>query len=267
MQMICALLVLQEPVLRRSLSALSPWFDMLTRARRDVVADLEAQTHRRFIKTHTPLDGLPLDTSITYICVGRDPRDVALSMDNHLANLDFASFIAARDAAAVVDGTVPEQVTWSSPPDSVRQRFWLWVDEDAPPTQTVSSLLATLHHLRTFWIAPRNLNVVMLHFDDLLTDLEGQMRGLADRLAIEVPHERWPELVRAATFDTMRGRANLVAPNVDDRIWHDNRRFFNRGTSGQWRDLLDDDDLKRYRARAHAIGPCDLVDWVHRGSL
>ena len=29
-------------------------------ARDDVVARLEAQTHRRFIKTHTPLDGIPL---------------------------------------------------------------------------------------------------------------------------------------------------------------------------------------------------------------
>lgn len=266
-QMICALLVLQEPVLTQPLSALSPWFDMLTRARRDVVADLDAQTHRRFVKTHTPLDGLPLDSSITYICVGRDPRDVALSMDNHLTNLDFASFIAARDAAAAVDGLAPEPVTRSPRPDSVRQRFWLWVDDDTPLTEATSSLRGTLHHLQTFWNAPRNVNVVLLHFDDLLTDLEGQMRGLADRLAITVAENRWPALVRAATFDEMRDRAALTAPNADNRIWHNNQRFFHRGTSGQWRALLDDGDLKRYRARANAIGPVDLVGWVHRGTL
>src|SRR5881394_41368 len=87
-QMICALLIFQEPELPLPLDALSPWIDMVTRARTDVFADLEAQTHRRFIKTHTPLDGLPFQDDVTYICVARDPRDVALSMDDHMANLD-----------------------------------------------------------------------------------------------------------------------------------------------------------------------------------
>ncbi|HYZ07819.1 MAG TPA: sulfotransferase domain-containing protein [Pseudonocardiaceae bacterium] len=266
-QMICALLVLQEPVLTQPLSVLSPWLDMLSRARRDVLADLEAQRHRRFIKTHTPLDGLPLDTSVTYICVGRDPRDVALSMDHHRANMDFDAFLAARNAAASVDGITPEQVTPPSWADGERQRFWAWVDDDTPPTELASSLLRTLHHLQSFWDAPESVDVVMVHFDDLRADLEGQMRALADRLAITVPEAQWPELVSAATFDEMRARAALTAPNAQSAIWHDNERFFHRGTSGQWRDLLDDDDLERYRARAKAIGSAAVVDWVHRGSL
>src|SRR5207247_3619830 len=72
-QMICALLVLQEPELPLPLDTLSPWIDMVTRARAEVFADLAAQTNRRFIKTHTPLDGIPNDPTVTYICVGRDP--------------------------------------------------------------------------------------------------------------------------------------------------------------------------------------------------
>ena len=43
-QMICALLILQEAELPLSLDTLSPWIDMVTRARTDVFADLEAQT-------------------------------------------------------------------------------------------------------------------------------------------------------------------------------------------------------------------------------
>ncbi len=265
--MICALLVFQDSVLKQPLSALSPWLDMLSRARSDVVADLEAQRHRRFIKTHTPLDGLPLDTAVTYICVGRDPRDVALSMDNHRENLDFAAFLAARNAAAAVDGTMPEPVAPPPRPASQRQRFWRWVDDDTPPTELGSSLLRTLHHLQTFWDAPDGVDVVMLHFDDLRTDLEGRMRTLADRLGIPVPERRWSELVNAATFDQMRARAALTAPDAQNGIWHDNQRFFHCGRSGQWRDLLNDDDLERYRTRARAIGPSNVVDWVHRGSL
>jgi aryl sulfotransferase len=41
----------------RSLAELSPWLDI---SRDEVQARLSAQRHRRFIKTHTPLDGIPL---------------------------------------------------------------------------------------------------------------------------------------------------------------------------------------------------------------
>ena len=103
-QMICALLILQEPELPLPLDTLSPWIDMVTRARTDVFADLEAQTHRRFIKTHTPLDGIPSDPTVTYICVGRDPRDAGLSMDHHIDNTDIGAFLNQRERAAATDG-------------------------------------------------------------------------------------------------------------------------------------------------------------------
>ena len=88
-QRICSLLVFGTPHLDNPLTTISPWLDMLTRPLQDVLDDLEAQTHRRFIKTHIPLDGLPFDERVTYICVGRDPRDLALSWDSHMANTDF----------------------------------------------------------------------------------------------------------------------------------------------------------------------------------
>src|ERR1700722_1052014 len=120
-QMICALLIFQSPPITTPLSVVSPWLDMLSRARRDVLADLEGQRHRRFIKTHTPLDGLPIDRSVTYICVGRDPRDVALSMDNHMANLRFDRLMAASTTAALADGLVPQPVALPpARPDSER---------------------------------------------------------------------------------------------------------------------------------------------------
>jgi hypothetical protein len=60
-QMICALLILRTPDLTAPLAQLSPWMDWLVEPRELVHARLAAQSHRRFIKTHTPLDGVPLD--------------------------------------------------------------------------------------------------------------------------------------------------------------------------------------------------------------
>jgi hypothetical protein len=267
-QMICALLVLQHPELGAPLSTLSPWLDMLSRPRGEVIADLDAQRHRRFIKTHVPLDGLPVVPGVTYICVGRDPRDAALSMDAHRTNMDIDLFREARAEAARVDGFDVSDVPPSPErPATERERFWQWVDDDTPPAERGSSLRRTLWHLGTFWERRAEPGVVLLHYDDLQADLEGEMRGLAQRLGIEVPEERWTELVAAARFEAMRGNATTVAPTTRGRsFWRDDREFFRRGTSGQWRDLLDDGDLDRYRRRVASLAPPDLAAWAHGGA-
>lgn len=264
-QMVCALLIFQTPELPDRLSNLSPWLDMLTRSRTTVVALLEAQEHRRFIKTHTPLSGIPIRDGVTYICVGRDPRDVALSRDDHLLNMDWEGFHAQRVAAALEDG-LPEPAM--APPPSLeslsdRERFWRWVDDQTPPTELSSSLLRTVRHIESFWDARDTLNVVMLHYHDLKTDLEAQMRALATRVGIEVADEQWPALVDAATFESMRRASDRTAPNTG--IWKDQRGFFKRGRSGAWRELVDsDDDRRRYDERVSSLIAPDLAAWLHR---
>jgi hypothetical protein len=266
--MICALLVLQEPELPLPLDRLSPWIDMVTRARTEVFADLQAQTHRRFLKTHTPLDGIPNDPTVTYICVGRDPRDVALSIDHHIDNTDVGAFLIAREQAAAIDGIELEPLRPVPPrPDGARDRFWQWVDDETPSTLVGSSLRRTVEHLQTFRDAADDLDVVHLHYDDLKDDLEGQMRQLAAHLGIGVDEHRWPSLVQAATFESMRSRADTTVPAGGREHWIDPAAFFHHGTSGQWHDLLNHADLARYAARVRALASDDLIDWVHREAI
>ena len=106
-----------------------------------------------------------------------------------------------------------------------------------------------------------------LHYDDLKNDLEGQMRQLAARLGIHVDEQRWPRLVHAARFDSMRSRADTMVPGGGPEHWIDPAAFFSRGISGQWRDLLDNADLARYAARVRALASDELVDWVHRDPI
>ena len=84
MQMICALLIFQTPELPAPLWHLSPWLDNMIMPHDVVYAQLDEQPHRRFIKTHTPLDGIPLDPRVTYIVTARHPLDTFVSLRRHI---------------------------------------------------------------------------------------------------------------------------------------------------------------------------------------
>jgi aryl sulfotransferase len=264
MQMICALLIFGDASLPRPLTELSPWLDIQTDTISNVHAALAAQRHRRFIKTHTPLDGLPFDERVTYICVGRDPRDAAISSDNHLNNMNREVLIQAR-ATAVGPHDPPSLIPHGAPPraEDPVERFWRWVEDDAPPLEGLELLL---HHLETFWDRQQATNVVLFHYADLHADLEGEMRRLAGLLGIAIGADVWPSLVAEARFDRMRDRADELAPQVTmNGLWHDTSRFFNRGTTGQWRTFLGSEDLDRYEARVRQLATPDLAAWAHRG--
>ncbi|GAB3230472.1 glycolipid sulfotransferase [Glycomyces halotolerans] len=259
-QIICALLVFGKPELPAPLDDLTVWPDSYFHPLDDVKAALEAQTHRRFLKSHTPLDGLPWDERVTYISIGRDPRDVGISLDNHLANTDWERLNALREAAIGPDAV---DATEAAPPPAptLYERLWNWIGGD----DDLFSLQAMLAHLQGFWERRDRSNVVLLHYDELKTDLDGQMRALAARLGIEIGEQVWPELVRAATFDQVRGNAETLAP--EGTIWKDKAEFFHKGSSGQWRDLFGPDDLERYRARVAELTGPELAAWLHRGPL
>ena len=161
-----------------------------------MLATLDAQQHRRFIKTHTPFDGLPVDDRVTYLCVGRDPRDVFVSMDHHWANMDLDAVRRARENA-VGNSDAEELLSRSSMvnrPDDALVRFRAWVDNDVPPEQVSSSLRAVLHHVDTFWVHRDRDNVALFHYADLEADLVAEMQRLAAVLEIDISAERVREL-------------------------------------------------------------------------
>lgn len=256
MQMLCALLIFDTAEFERPLTEISPWLDAVTYDTAATLATLESQRHRRFIKTHTPLDGLPLHQDVTYVCVGRDPRDVMLSFENALANLH---------PDAVPAGGLDPEVAQPPAPDPL-DRFWQWADADlVNDTTSFGVTLANLvNHVRTFWERRDEPQVALFHYADLTADLPGQLRRLARILSIETGEQRVNELAAAATFDRMRGRADELAPGVDAKLWRRNENFFHSGTSGQWRGLLDSAALDRYHRRVAELAPPDLADWLHR---
>ena len=267
--MICALLVFQRAELPAPLTTLSPWLDMRVRPVGEVVARLEAQRHRRFVKTHTPLDGIPYDPRVTYLTVGRDPRDVAVSLRHQGTNLRRD---VVRRLVATTDGTPPpSDATGSGPAVDERTFFRRWVDDDTSPHRDLDSLRGVAWQQSRAWERRDRANVELVHYADLTRDLAGEMRRLADRLAIEVPERVWPRLVEAATFERMRQRSTDLVPDERLGIMHSHAAFFRRGESGGWRTVLTDADLARYDERLAALAPPDStagwLRWLHHGRV
>ena len=255
MQMVCALLVLGSPDLPAPLPTLSPWVDHLIEPVEDVVRRLEAQQHRRFVKTHTPLDGVPLDPRATYVVVARHPLDMAVSLYHQGGNIDRARL------RELTGGPAPA----GPPPPRPDLHTWLraWTERETTPAEAMDSLVGVLHHVTDAWARRDAGNVVLVHYADLLADLPGEMLRLADLLGISVPEDRWDDLVQAATFASMRDRSDEITPNTLG-VLKDNAAFFREGRSGAGREVLAAEEMARYEARVAALAPRDVVAWLHR---
>jgi aryl sulfotransferase len=110
-------------------------------------------------------------------------------------------------------------------------------------------------------------HVHLFHYSDLLADLPGQLRRLADALSIDVTDERVEQVAAATTFERMKQRADELVPEVGNHIWRNNQGFFHRGCDGQWRELLDDEGLRRYERRVAEVATPDAAAWAHTGWL
>ncbi len=104
--------------------------------------------------------------------------------------------------------------------------------------------------------------MVLVRYEDLCDDLDGEMRRLADVLGFGIDESRWPALVAAAGFDQMRDRAEVLAPGPNG-VLIDRAQFFRRGSSGAGQELLTPAQLDRYHERARELAPADLLAWLH----
>src|SRR5438094_276548 len=109
-------------------------------------------------------------------------------------------------------------------------------------------------------------NTLLVHYNDLKADLEGEMRRIARFLEIEVPEEKWPTLSEAATFAAMKRDAELLGPEMNMIFEGGADRFLYKGTNDRWRDVLTSDDVALYEdAAARTLTP-DLKRWLERGA-
>jgi aryl sulfotransferase len=235
------------------LGQLSPWLDLRVPPKEVKLQTMEAQTHRRFMKTHLPVDALVFSPRAKYLYIGRDGRDVVWSLYNHHVHANDAWYAVLNDTPGLV-GPPIERTT-----DDVVTYFRKWLERDGYP------FWPFWENIRSWWALRDLPNVKLIHFNDLKRDLEGQMRDIGVYLGATVDEERWPRLVEHCSFDYMKAHAEKSAP-LGGVLWEGGAStFINKGTNGRWRDLLTPEDSRRYEARAVAELGRECAHWLMTG--
>ena len=263
MQQIVSSLVFGDAQVR-PLAAVSPWVEARFRFTADEIRDiLGAQQGRRFLKTHLPIDGLPLYDEVKYIHVARDGRDAVLSMHNHFTG--FSDEQTARFDAIGRDDPVIAR-PYERPPPDVRDYFRQWLASKPVRGAVEGPPSLFLFDLETgYWAERKRPNVLLVHYADLSGDLEAEMQRIASFLDIEIDNDLWPSLVRAASFEAMRAAGDGLMPQTKMMFSEGSKRFFNKGANGRWRDVLTDDDQTLYETRVSQCLSPGLAAWLHGG--
>ena len=192
-------LLIHQTVENRPVMDIAPWIGMRVAPLDQMIAMLDAQTHRRAVKSHLPYDALPIYDEVRYIHVGRDGRDVMMSWHNHTTNYTPPA-LAAMDAAGLGDDTIARPLP--RPPSDIHDFFREWIAKDND-TKMRDDFPATRFFdiEKSYWKHRHDENMLIVHYADLKADLGGEMRRIADFLGITVPEKLWPDLIEAATFE------------------------------------------------------------------
>lgn len=234
------------------IAKISPWLDLRIMPP-DTMERLEAQQHRRVIKTHLPLDALTFSPKAKYVYIGRDGRDVVWSFYNHHASANQLWYDLLNDTPGRVGPPIDK------PDPDIRRYFQTWLEQDGFP------IWSFWENIATWWAARDVPNVRLVHFNDLKRDLDGEMRKLAEFLECDVAEDRWPAMVEHCGFDWMKAHAENVSPLGGAIFEGGAQRFIHKGTNGRWRDRLTPEDIAAYERRALAeLGP-DCARWLADG--
>ena len=231
---------------------LSPWVDMRI-VPQEAIDALEHQTHRRFLKTHLPVDALTFSPKAKYIYVARDGRDAAWSAYNHFVKAKDELYDAFNNTPGLVGPTIHR------PTGTALDYYREWFAGDGAP------LWSFWENIRTWWEIRHLPNVLLIHFNELKRDLPGSIRRIAAFLDITIDEARFPLILEHCSFDYMKANAHLSAP-LGGAPWKGGAgTFINKGTNGRWQRALPEEESRAYEARAIQELGYHCAHWLRTG--
>ncbi|MCZ6678257.1 MAG: sulfotransferase domain-containing protein [Candidatus Poribacteria bacterium] len=234
---------------------MSPWIDLRIPPKAVKLPAVEAQEHRRFVKTHLPVDALVFSPQAKYIYIARDGRDIVWSLYNHHTNATAAWYEALNDTPGRVGPPM------GKPPDSIKQYYHDWLDKDGHPCWSF------WENVKSWWDIRHLPNVLFVHFAALKADMPGQIRRIAEFVQIPIDETKWDAILEHCSFDYMKQNATLSVP-LGGIFWEGGAQtFINKGTNGRWRDVLTAEESQKYEKMAEEQLGEACAHWFATGEV
>jgi aryl sulfotransferase len=251
-----------EKLARTPQMEVSPWLEFRIRPVDAVIDLLEAQQHRRFIKTHLALDGLPYYPQVRYIVVARDARDVFMSSFNFYANFFEGYLPLINDIPGRVGPPLPPcpadiHAAWR---DWITRGWFEWECEGYP-------FWGNLHHTQTWWNYRQLENILFVHYNDLLNGLPHEVQRIAHFLGIPISDEGVAAILPMLTLETMRRNGEQTMPGPLSMWKEGAQTFFFKGTNGRWRAVLTAEEVAMYEETAARVLTTDCRAWLEQGRV
>lgn len=236
-----------------SVAEMSPWVDLRVPPKDVKLPLLEAQTHRRFMKTHLPVDAIRFCPKARYLYIGRDGRDVVWSMYNHHVNANQTWYDALNDTPGRVGPPI------EPPPDDIRQYWREWLDRDGHP------FWPFWENIRSWWAVRDLPNVKFIHFANLKHDMAREIRAIATFLDIPIKESRWEAILNHCSFEWMKKNATKSVP-LGGAFWDAGAEvFINKGVNGRWSDTLSPEEVAAYQTRSRTELGDECAHWLATG--
>jgi aryl sulfotransferase len=243
----------------QALSDTSPWLDSSWGDHPRMLAMLEEQRRkgeRRVLKSHLPADALPIASQARYLFVGRNGKDLGISLHNYLSQFSAETMAEINRIHAALSGDPSPLVI----PEDMRELFDRWLATDGYGCCDLFDVV------RSWWQLRDEPNVLLVHYRKLKEDLPGQVARIAEFIGIDPAGLRMDRILDHCSFGYMRARAEQMAPFAGAHM-EDPKKFFHKGPSRDYRTELTPDQIERFDRMAVAkLGPA-CARWLETGDL
>ncbi|KAI9352807.1 P-loop containing nucleoside triphosphate hydrolase protein [Obelidium mucronatum] len=149
-------------------------------------------------------------------------------------------------------------ISWSNRPaeTTLSELIQTWLVNGKP-------LWPYFDHVKSWWEYRHCPNILILHYQDLLDDLEGNVVRVATFLNQRLTPDEVKLVTHQSSFTYMKEHEDQFQPS--ERVIRPGR-FINKGTNKRWKDIMTQDEVDAVDEAYLNHFSSDLIDFVKNGN-